>query len=103
MDGAELREMLSPRAGSGTYDAYMKAFCARKHNSDFAREMTRSVAKNLWQLEMPMEWSSFYPGISHGFLVYFLISEKLYKVFDMAAKGKRNSTNLKQKSQENDG
>ena len=55
MDGAELREMLSPRAGSGTYDAYMKTFYARKYNSDFAREMTRSVAKYLRQFEMPME------------------------------------------------
>ena len=55
MDGAELREMFGPRTGSGTYDAYMKAFCARKYDSDFAREMTRSAARYLRQFEMPME------------------------------------------------
>lgn len=55
MDGAQLREMFTSRAGSGTYDAYMKAFCARKYDSDFAREMTRSVTKYLRQFEMPAE------------------------------------------------
>lgn len=55
MDGAELREMFGSRAGSRTYDEYMRAFCTRKYNSDFAREMTRSVAKYLRQFEMPTE------------------------------------------------
>lgn len=55
MEGPELREMLSPRSGANGFDAYMKAFCARKYNSDFAREMTRSVAKYLRQFELPQE------------------------------------------------
>lgn len=55
MDGPELREMFGPRSAANGFDAYMKAFCARKYNSDFAREMTRSVAKYLRQFEMPPE------------------------------------------------
>ncbi len=43
MDGPELREMLSQRAGSRGYDEWVRAFCARKYNSDFAREISRSV------------------------------------------------------------
>ena len=43
MDGPELREMLSQRAGSRGYDEWVKAFCERKYNSDFSREMGRSV------------------------------------------------------------
>ena len=47
MDGPELREMLSQRAGSRGYDEWMRAFCERKYNSDFSREMGRSVAAYL--------------------------------------------------------
>ena len=47
MDGPELREMLSQRAGSRGFDEWVKAFCERKYNSDFAREMSRSVAAYL--------------------------------------------------------
>ena len=43
MDVAELREMLSQRAGSRGYDEWVRAFCERKYNSDFSREMGRSV------------------------------------------------------------
>lgn len=47
MDGEELREMFDPKSGIQTYEAWMKAFCDRKFNSDFSREMTRSVAEYL--------------------------------------------------------
>ncbi len=43
MDGAELVEMFAPKAGIRTYEEWMKAFCERKYNSDFSKEMTRSV------------------------------------------------------------
>ena len=43
MDGAELRDMLGWKAKQQTYEAWCRAFCARKYNSDFAREMNRSV------------------------------------------------------------
>ena len=43
MDGPELREMMSQRAGSRGYDEWVRAFCERKYNSDFSREMGRSV------------------------------------------------------------
>ena len=52
MDGAELRAMFSPRAGAKGFDEYMAAFCQRKYESDFAREMTRSVAKYLSDFEV---------------------------------------------------
>ena len=44
-----LEEMWTPRAGEKGYQAWMEAFCNRKYNSDFSREMTRSVAKYLEQ------------------------------------------------------
>lgn len=43
-DAAQLRHMLEPRAGEKGYEQWLSAFCRRKYNSDFAREMTRSVA-----------------------------------------------------------
>lgn len=43
----ELRQMLSNRCAEENYEAWMKAFCLRKYNSDFSREMTRSVAAYL--------------------------------------------------------
>ena len=43
MDGPELREMLAKNAGPQGYEAWLSAFCARKYNSDFSREMTRSA------------------------------------------------------------
>ena len=43
MKGEELREMFAPKAGVREYEDWMKAFCARKYNSDFSKEMTRSV------------------------------------------------------------
>ena len=47
MDGDELRELFSPKAGQRTYEEWMDAFCKRKYNSDFSREMTRSVSAYL--------------------------------------------------------
>ena len=43
MDAAELQEMFSVKAVEKSYEEWMKAFCNRKFNSDFSREMTRSV------------------------------------------------------------
>ena len=43
MDETELREMFSQRTGLRSYEDWMKAFCERKYNSAFAREMSRSV------------------------------------------------------------
>lgn len=47
MDGAELKEMFDQKSGVQTYEAWMKAFCDRKFNSEFSREMTRSVEQYL--------------------------------------------------------
>lgn len=44
---AELREMFRGRTASQNYDEWMRAFCARKYDSDFSREMTRSVTRYL--------------------------------------------------------
>ena len=51
LSGAELREMFAGKAGARSYEEYMQAFCARKYNSDFSREMSRSVRKFLESLD----------------------------------------------------
>ncbi len=43
MDGSELRQMFQKKAGNQAYEAWFQAFCTRKYNSDFAKEMSRSV------------------------------------------------------------
>ena len=47
MDGAELEAMLADHAGQRSYTDWMQAFCQRKYNSDFSREMSRSAAEYL--------------------------------------------------------
>ena len=47
MDSEELCEMLTPRCGVKGYRDWLTAFCNRKYNSEFSREMTRSVAEYL--------------------------------------------------------
>ncbi len=49
MDGSELREMFAPKSGIRSFEEWCAAFCARKYNSDFSKEMTRSVGKYLAQ------------------------------------------------------
>ncbi len=43
MEPSELREMLGAKCPPGDYERWIDAFCKRKYNSDFSREMTRSV------------------------------------------------------------
>lgn len=43
----ELKAMLEVKATQPDYETWLQAFCNRKYNSDFSREMTRSVAKYL--------------------------------------------------------
>jgi len=45
--GSELRRMFNKETKVKTFDEWAQAFCKRKYNSDFSREMTRSVAKYL--------------------------------------------------------
>ena len=48
MDAAELESMLTKNVVSGnTYENWIHAFCKRKYNSEFSREMSRSVAEYL--------------------------------------------------------
>lgn len=51
MDGPELRRMLGYKAKEKTYEAWCQAFCSRKYNSGFSREMSRSVAEYLKDFE----------------------------------------------------
>ena len=51
MDADELREMFSIKAVARPYEEWMQAFCNRKFNSDFSREMSRSVAAYLKDFE----------------------------------------------------
>lgn len=48
-DGEMLRKMFAGRCGGQTYDEWMEKFCNRKYDSDFSREMTRSVEEYLKQ------------------------------------------------------
>jgi len=43
MDARELKQMLSVKAGTQSFEEWIQAFCNRKYNSDFSQEMTRSV------------------------------------------------------------
>lgn len=49
MSRQDLREMLGRKAGNRDYREWLQAFCNRKYNSDFARELTRSVREYLKQ------------------------------------------------------
>ena len=51
LSNQQLEDMWSPRAGEKGYEAWMQAFCNRKYNSDFSREMTRSVSQYLEQFK----------------------------------------------------
>ena len=51
LSDSELEDMWTPRSGEKGYAAWMQAFCNRKYNSDFSREMSRSVAKYLEQFQ----------------------------------------------------
>lgn len=51
MEGAQLRDMFSNRCENKTFEEWCRAFCQRKYNSEFSREMTRSVEEYLKQLQ----------------------------------------------------
>lgn len=48
-DGKDFRRMFELSCSGQTYDEWMRKFCNRKYDSDFSREMTRSVAEYLKQ------------------------------------------------------
>ncbi|MDO4323669.1 MAG: nitroreductase family protein [Lachnospiraceae bacterium] len=47
MEKDELQKMFGKKTGMQTYEAWLQAFCSRKYNSDFSKEMTRSVEQYL--------------------------------------------------------
>jgi nitroreductase len=47
MGEEELRGLFEYKKAQNTYENYMKAFCNRKYNSDFSKEMSRSVGEYL--------------------------------------------------------
>lgn len=49
MEAADLEAMLRKKCGNTSYADWMQAFCRRKYNSDFSREMSRSVTEYLEQ------------------------------------------------------
>ena len=51
MDSQELRNLFGKKPVEKGYTEWMKAFCERKYNSDFSREMTRSVKEFLKDFE----------------------------------------------------
>ncbi|MBE6774919.1 MAG: nitroreductase [Ruminococcaceae bacterium] len=51
LDADELREMLSYKAGEKAYEEWLTAFCKRKYDSDFCKEMTRSAKEYIREFE----------------------------------------------------
>lgn len=51
MERSELKEMFGYHAVYSSFEEWMAAFCNRKYNSDFSREMTHSVAEYLKQYQ----------------------------------------------------
>lgn len=51
MDKPELREMFQKNAVGKPFEDWVKAFCNRKYNSQFSREMTRSVKEYLKEFD----------------------------------------------------
>ncbi|MEG0751662.1 MAG: nitroreductase family protein [Oscillospiraceae bacterium] len=47
MDESELRDLFGTKCGERPYEEWMRAFCERKYNSEFSREMSRSAEKYL--------------------------------------------------------
>ncbi len=47
LSGEELREMFREKRGARSFEDWVGAFCQRKYNSSFSREMSRSVRKVL--------------------------------------------------------
>ena len=53
LSDAQLQAMWAPRAGLDGWQAWMQRFCARKYNSAFSQEMSRSVQEYLAQYRQP--------------------------------------------------
>ena len=49
LSAEQLEDMWAPGAGEKGYANWMQAFCNRKYNSEFSREMSRSIQKYLEQ------------------------------------------------------
>lgn len=47
LNASDLEDMFTPRTGLKPYTDWMQAFCTRKYNSDFSKEMSRSVNEYL--------------------------------------------------------
>ena len=52
LDGKELKKMLLKNCAEEDYDTWIRAFCSRKYNSAFSKEMQRSAAMFLKQFGM---------------------------------------------------
>ena len=52
-DGAALRRMFAGKHPQMTFEEWSRRFCSRKYNSDFSREMTRSVGQYLQRYANP--------------------------------------------------
>ena len=50
-DKKELENMFEHKAGNKTLNEWATAFCNRKYNSDFSKEMTNSVQKYIDQFK----------------------------------------------------
>lgn len=71
MEAEDYREMLEPRCQNKEYEAWMQAFCERKYNAAFAREMTRSTQQYLHAFGMEPVKEQTYSFFSHTNCPYF--------------------------------
>ena len=55
LDEGQLRAMFRDRCGGQSFEGFLSAFCDRKYESDFSREMSRSVGEYLRDLERAPE------------------------------------------------
>ncbi len=51
LDSEQLKSMFANKTTNTSYEQWMQAFCKRKYNSDFSKEMSRSVAQYLKDFE----------------------------------------------------
>lgn len=52
MDATQLKQLLEVKTTQPDFSKWLQAFCQRKYNSDFSREMTRSVQKYLDEFQL---------------------------------------------------
>ena len=86
MDGQELKDLFNPKAPEGKYEDWMRAFCNRKYNSGFSREMSRSVDVYLEDFREKSDWEkcvAFHGHSCGGLSVGYRAAKYAMKLLDV--------------------